>query len=93
MNAACHAAFAGHPNPGCLVIHLLEEAVLYGSPLIIDLMNINSMGVVERGDRGNGLLRRLPFFDSLIEVRRPCVLPPVPVISSGGEVWIILQLW
>ena len=79
----------GIPNPVCLIIHLLEEAVLYSSPLVIDLMDIHSMRIVERGDGGDGMLGRLPFSNSLIEVRRPCVVPSVPIISSGGEVWVI----
>ena len=50
------------------------------------------MCVVERGDGGNRVFGRLPLFDSLDELGGPGVLPPVPVVSSGGEVWIILQL-
>ena len=78
-------------NPCCLIIHLFEEAILYGPSLIIDLMNIDCVSIVERGNGGNSMLGRLSFFDSLDEIRRPGVVPPVPVVSSGGEVWIILQ--
>ena len=79
-------------DPCCLIIDLLEESILYGSSLIIDLMDIDRMCIVERGDGGNCLFGGFPLLDPLDEFGGPGVLPPVPVISSGGEVWIILQL-